>query len=146
MTLNCSSLTICMLYQTNGWRRRWRRLTAPNVTEYMLDSKTLATLCTFDSFLASPGKHWEYWVCCFASPFSKWPINQLKPVQQSRKQSLKAYCPNIYTLMLPMCFSHDLVCFCSKSVRGVIRYSRVAIGMTGSSRQLASSCTVGDGQ
>ena len=42
-----------------------------------------------------------------------------------------------------MCFSHDLVCFCSKSVRGVIRYSRVAIGMTGSSRQLASSCTVG---
>ena len=45
-------------------------------------------------------------------------------------------------LLLPMCFSHDLVCFCSKSVQGVIRYSRVAIGMTGSSRQLASSYTV----
>ena len=45
-------------------------------------------------------------------------------------------------LLLPMCFSHDLVCFCSKSVQGVIRYSRVAIGMTGSSRQLASNYTV----
>ena len=49
-------------------------------------------------------------------------------------------------LLLPMCFSHDLVCFCSKSVQGVIRYSRVAIGMTGSSRQLASSYTVKNSQ
>jgi len=31
---------------------------------------------------------------------SKWPINQLKPVQQIRQQALKAYCPNIYTVTL----------------------------------------------
>ena len=28
----------------------------------------------------------------------KWPINQFKPVQQSRQQVLRAYCPNIYTM------------------------------------------------
>ena len=33
----------------------------------------------------------------FALP--KWPINQFKPVQQSRKQLLRAYCPNIYTVI-----------------------------------------------
>ena len=29
----------------------------------------------------------------------KRPINQFKPVQQSKKQALRAYCPNIYTLL-----------------------------------------------
>ena len=29
----------------------------------------------------------------------KRPIHQFKPVQQSRQQALKAYCPNIYTLL-----------------------------------------------
>ena len=28
----------------------------------------------------------------------KWPINQFKPVQQSRQQALRAYCPNIYSV------------------------------------------------
>ena len=28
----------------------------------------------------------------------KWPINPFKPVQQSRQQVLRAYCPNIYTV------------------------------------------------
>ena len=26
----------------------------------------------------------------------KWPINQFKPIQQSRQKALRAYCPNIY--------------------------------------------------
>ena len=29
---------------------------------------------------------------------SKWPVNQFKPVQQSRQEALRAYCPNIYTM------------------------------------------------
>ena len=29
---------------------------------------------------------------------TKWPINQFKPVQQSRQQWRRAYCPNIYTV------------------------------------------------
>ena len=29
----------------------------------------------------------------------KKPINQFKPVQQSRNQALKAYCPNMYTVV-----------------------------------------------
>ena len=28
----------------------------------------------------------------------KQPINQFKPIQQSRQQALKAYCPNLYTV------------------------------------------------
>ena len=28
----------------------------------------------------------------------KWPKDQFKPVQQSRQQELRAYCPNIYTV------------------------------------------------
>ena len=27
------------------------------------------------------------------------PINQLKPVQQTRQQALRAYCPNVYTVI-----------------------------------------------
>jgi hypothetical protein len=30
----------------------------------------------------------------------KWHINQFEPVEQSRQQALKAYCPNIYILWL----------------------------------------------
>ena len=28
----------------------------------------------------------------------KWSIHPFKPVQQSRQQSLRAYCPNIFTV------------------------------------------------
>ena len=31
---------------------------------------------------------------------AKWLINQFKPVQQRRQQALRAYCPNIYTVIL----------------------------------------------
>ena len=36
----------------------------------------------------------------------KLPVNQLKPVMQSRQQALKAYCPNIYILLL-FCKIHN---------------------------------------
>ena len=32
----------------------------------------------------------------------KWSINQIKPVQQSRQQGLRAYCPNIYTVSMTL--------------------------------------------
>ena len=38
---------------------------------------------------------------------SKLPINQFKPVQQSRQQALSAYCPNIYTVL----FHHTVAFF-----------------------------------
>ena len=43
----------------------------------------------------------------------KRPINQFKPVQQSRQQVLRAYCPNIYTVSqsLPVCPSASLTLF-----------------------------------
>ena len=31
--------------------------------------------------------------------FPKWPINQFKPVQQSRQQELRAYSPDLYTVV-----------------------------------------------
>ena len=46
---------------------------------------------TFDSFLAGLGRN-------VALP--KWLTIQLKPVQQSRQEVLRAYCPNTYTLPL----------------------------------------------
>ena len=32
-------------------------------------------------------------------PFAKQPINQFNPVQQIDKKALKAYCPNIFTVV-----------------------------------------------
>ena len=48
---------------------------------------------TFDSFLAG------LWInqANFALP--KRTINQFKPVQQRKQQILRAYCPNIYTVV-----------------------------------------------
>jgi hypothetical protein len=65
---------------------------------YIRTVKTLATL--------------YLWYICFFPGWSglgrnrvmvhitlpKWPINQFKPDQQTRKQALRAYCPNIYIL------------------------------------------------
>ena len=42
---------------------------------------------------------WLVWTsieCTVHVALPKWPINQFKPVQQSRQQALKAYCLNIY--------------------------------------------------
>ena len=33
----------------------------------------------------------------------KGPMNQFKPVQQSRQQGIRAYCPNIYTVQTGDC-------------------------------------------
>ena len=38
----------------------------------------------------------EVLILMTVSPTVKRPINQCKPVQQSRQQALKAYCSNIY--------------------------------------------------
>ena len=47
----------------------------------------------FDSFLAGLGAEI---MCMVHLDLPKWPINQFEPVEQSRHQALKAYCPNIY--------------------------------------------------
>ena len=39
---------------------------------------------------------------------AKQPINQLKPVQQSRQQVLSAYSPNIYTVKKGIIASRDI--------------------------------------
>ena len=41
---------------------------------------------------------WAEIECAVYVPLPKWSINQFKPVQQSRQQALRAYCPNIYTV------------------------------------------------
>jgi hypothetical protein len=47
----------------------------------------------FNLFLASLGIDIE---CMVHVALPKWLMNQFKPVQQSRQQALRAYCPNIY--------------------------------------------------
>ena len=45
--------------------------------------------------------YWLVWIdikCAVHIALPRWPINQFKPVQQSRHQALKAYCPKIYTV------------------------------------------------
>ena len=46
------------------------------------------------SFLGGPGRNRVF----VHFDLSKRPINQFKPVQQSKQQALRAYCPNIYTV------------------------------------------------
>ena len=59
-----------------------------------LDSKLLAFLMQwYIHFL--PGWSRAEIKCTVHVALSKWPINQLKLVCQSRKQALTAYCPNI---------------------------------------------------
>ena len=61
---------------------------------YRLDSKALATL-SFGTLIPY-GVVWaeiEY-IVHVVLPIG--PINQFKPVQQSRQQTPRAYCPNIY--------------------------------------------------
>ena len=41
---------------------------------------------------------WAEIKCMLHVDLSKWPMKQLKPVQQSRQQALKVYCSNIYTI------------------------------------------------
>ena len=45
---------------------------------------------------------WLVWAevkCSVHVALQKWPINQFKPVKQSKKQELRAYCLNIYFLL-----------------------------------------------
>ena len=46
------------------------------------------------------GLVWAEFECTLHVPLCKQPINQLKPVEQSRKQALGGYCPNIYNIIL----------------------------------------------
>ena len=43
---------------------------------------------------------WLVWTEIVLWPNSPMPINQFKPVQQSRQQTLRAYSPNIYLLRM----------------------------------------------
>ena len=54
-------------------------------------SQLLFSFGTFDSFLAGLGRNRVYNVCGPA----EWHLHQFKPVQQNRKQALRAYCCNI---------------------------------------------------
>ena len=50
----------------------------------------------FSSWLVL-GRNKIYCSCCSAQTTQ--PINQFYPVEQSRQQGLRAYCPNIYTVL-----------------------------------------------
>ena len=60
--------------------------------------KLLFSFGTFDSFLAGLGRNRVYRACCSAQTVHK-------PVQQTRQQVLRAYCPYMYTLQT----GHQLV-------------------------------------
>ena len=60
----------------------------------------LLSFGTFDSFLADLAQKSSV-RCILLWPNN--PINQLEPVQQSKQQALRAYCPNIYALE----YAHD---------------------------------------
>ena len=45
----------------------------------------------------------------------KWPTNQFQPVQQSRKQVLRAYCHNLYTVLTRPDGMFDYVCNCNET-------------------------------
>ena len=60
---------------------------------YTLNSKTLATLWLWYN------PFWLVWVeieCTMHAALPRRPINQFKPVKQSRQQVLRFYCPNIF--------------------------------------------------
>ena len=73
----------CVLYQV---------LAAQYIVALIVSSYVPFSFGTFDSFLTGLGRNRVYNVCGSA----KWYIHQFKPVQQNRKQTLRAYCPNIY--------------------------------------------------
>ena len=71
----------------------YRKTTVYKLGQY----KSLATLqlfSTFNSFLAGLGRNQVYGASCSAQTTH----DQFKPVQKSRKQVLRAYCPNLYTV------------------------------------------------
>ena len=48
---------------------------------------------------------WLVWAeieCAVNFDLPKWPINQFKPVQQSRQLVLRAYCRNVYIMRLTL--------------------------------------------
>ena len=50
---------------------------------------------------------WTGIECMVLVALPKRPINQFKPVQQSRQKALRAYCPDIYTVILALLFISD---------------------------------------
>ena len=58
-----------------------------------------------------PGSSWGRFTVHVAFP--KWPINQFKLVHQSRKQVIRAYCPNIYS-ELSQCHENATNAACQK--------------------------------
>ena len=44
---------------------------------------------------------WAEMVCALHVDLPRPPINQFKPMQQSRQQAQGAYCPNLYTMFVP---------------------------------------------
>ena len=50
----------------------------------------------FDSFLAGLDRNRVYCACCSAQTAQA--IEQFKPVQQSRQQEQRAYCPSVYAV------------------------------------------------
>ena len=70
------------------------------------DSNTLATIQHW-CILFLPGRSGQksnVW-CMLQGALPTHPINQCEPVQQSRQQVLRAYCPNIYIL----CYMHTYI-------------------------------------
>ena len=65
------------------------------------DSKLFATLqLLYIQFLPGQSEQKSSVCCIVHTALPKWPIHQFKPVQQSRQQTLRAYCPNEYTVIL----------------------------------------------
>ena len=95
--------------QTSYFRARQRLEGMDNFaffTVYKLNSKTfskysLALVHLIPSFLV-----WEEIKFMVHVAMAQRPMNQLKPVQQSRQQALISYCPNIYTVP----FLHENTC------------------------------------
>ena len=76
---------------------------------YLVRSYLIATVCLIPSCLV-----WSEIKCKVHVTLR--PINQFKPVQQSRQQALRAYCPHIYTVqaLWPL-----LEVFCPKIFRQI---------------------------
>ena len=53
----------------------------------------------------------------------KWPVSQLKSVQQNKPQLLRAYCPNLYTVHSPDIFKHhdSDIFHCNFSIRNELK-------------------------
>ena len=68
------------------------KFVSEKLSELILTTVSLFTFGTFDSFLVGLGKNQMYNTYC-STQMAK---NYSKPVEQSRKQALRAYRPNIY--------------------------------------------------